>query len=707
MFDYKVMSRCGIPLSALPEGSTVINKPFSLLDEYRPQMFAIIGFFIVLCGFVIHLLLEIRKRKRKEETLRWKTALLEAQVNTSIDGILVVDENNRRIITNRRLIDLWNIPQHILDDEDDTALLTYVTGLIRWPDKFIENVMYLYDHPSEISRDEIEFKSGMVMDRYSAPVLGMDGHHYGRIWMFRDITERRQMEDALRLSEEKYRIVADNTYDWEFWRNPEGRFIYISPACLRITGYNPEDFMRDQDYLFHIIHPEDRVGYELHEREADGQRQAGELEFRIVCKNGNIRWIGHACMPVYGLNEQFLGTRGSNRDITDRILMEEKRLVMSKLESTGILAGGIAHDFNNLLAAMVENLEMARMLAVPRGEIDEHLAAAEKAVWDARSLTQELITLAKGGAPVRKTISLSELLEEQVAFTLRGSSVISEMSLPSDLWRVEADSGQIGQVIRNLVLNAREAMPAGGMVRVTAENQVFKGETGISLPDGNFVTVSIADQGGGIAEEILPKIFDPYFSTKQRGEQKGMGLGLTICQSIILKHGGMISVSSKAGIGTTFSIDLPASDKLVQIEKRKAPAVQSDGGRILLMDDEEGLRKLYAAALKKSGYDVSLADNGEAATDLYKEAMAQGRPFDAVILDLTVRGGIGGLDAMKSLLAVDPDVRAVISSGYADDPAMMDHERYGFKGALAKPFGIAELREVLSRVRKQREMTHE
>jgi CheY-like chemotaxis protein len=281
------------------------------------------------------------------------------------------------------------------------------------------------------------------------------------------------------------------------------------------------------------------------------------------------------------------------------------------------------------------------------------------------------------------------------------------MSLPSDLWRVEADSGQIGQVIRNLVLNAREAMPAGGMVRVTAENQVFKGETGISLPDGNFVTVSIADQGGGIAEEILPNIFDPYFSTKQRGEEKGMGLGLTICQSIVLKHGGRIRVSSKAGIGTTFSIDLPASDKLVQIEKRKAPAVQSDGGRILLMDDEEGLRKLYAAALKKSGYDVSLADNGEAATDLYKEAMAQGRPFDAVILDLTVRGGIGGLDAMKSLLAVDPDVRAVISSGYADDPAMMDHERYGFKGALAKPFGIAELREVLSRVRKQREMTHE
>jgi PAS domain S-box-containing protein len=518
-----------------------------------------------------------------------------------------------------------------------------------------------------------------------------------------DITDRKRAEKSLQLANIYNRGLIEASLDPLVTTSPDGKITDVNDATIAATGYSRSELI-GSDFCNYFNDPE-RARSVYQQAFQFGVVQNYELNIRH--KKGQIMPVLYNATVRRSEDGDIVGVFAVARDITEFRRIEEQRLVMSKLESTGILAGGIAHDFNNLLAAMVGNLEMARSLAVPRGEIDEHLAAAEKAAWDARSLTQQLITLAKGGAPLRKPISLSGLLKEQVALTLRGSSVNSEISVPSDLWQVEVDDGQIGQVIRNLVLNAREAMPAGGMVRVTAENQVLNGETDISLHDGNYVTVSITDQGGGIAEEILPNIFDPYFSTKQRGEEKGMGLGLTICQSIVLKHGGRIRVSSKAGIGTTFSIDLPASDKPVQEEKRKAPAVQSGGGRILLMDDEEGLRNLYAAALKKSGYDVSLAGNGEAAIDLYKEAMAQGRPFDAVVLDLTVRGGMGGLDAIRSLLVVDPDVRAVVSSGYADDPAMMDHERYGFKGVLAKPFGIAELREVLSRVRKQREMTHE
>jgi CheY-like chemotaxis protein/anti-sigma regulatory factor (Ser/Thr protein kinase) len=260
------------------------------------------------------------------------------------------------------------------------------------------------------------------------------------------------------------------------------------------------------------------------------------------------------------------------------------------------------------------------------------------------------------------------------------------------------DAGQIGQVIRNLVLNAREAKPEGGLISVRAENVVLGPQEDPSLPPGDYVRMSITDRGGGISKEVLPKIFDPYFSTKQRGTQKGMGLGLTICHTIIQKHGGAITVESEPGVGTTFRLYLPASRKLVQKEMESVPAGALRHGRILVMDDEEVVRKLIRRLLQQMGHEVELVEDGHRAVEAYGSAKGQGRPFDAVILALAVRGGVGGMAAILALLKVDPAVKAIVMSGYTNDPAVLEPERYGFKGVLTKPFDRHSLRKVLARV---------
>ena len=383
-------------------------------------------------------------------------------------------------------------------------------------------------------------------------------------------------------------------------------------------------------------------------------------------------------------------------DITEHKRAEKDRLILNKLESTGILAGGLAHDFNNQLAVIVLNLDMAQTLIPPGEELARRLEEAKQAALLSRGLTQQLITFAKGGTPVRKPTRLTEVIQDSVRSALSGSRVRCDFSLAEDLWLADVDAGQISQVIRNVVQNAREAMPQGGEVSVRAENVVLGSRENPSLPPGDYVRVSIADRGGGIAQEVLPNIFDPYFSTKQRGEQKGMGLGLTICHTVVQKHGGAIAVESVAGGGATCHIHLPVSRPVPVEAKASVPENLPRHGRILVMDDEESVRKVVGALLKWAGYEVELVEDGQRTVEVYGSAKSQGRPFDAALLDLTVRGGMGGLEALQALFKIDPDVKAVVMSGYADNPAVLEPERHGFKGVLAKPFDIADLQKALA-----------
>jgi len=385
-------------------------------------------------------------------------------------------------------------------------------------------------------------------------------------------------------------------------------------------------------------------------------------------------------------------------DITARKRAESDRLILDKLESTGILAGGIAHDFNNLLTIMLLNLELAQALNHSDEKLALHLAEAKETCLLASSLTAQLLTFARGGAPIRKAMLLSGVIQESARLAMSGSKVGCEFSLPEDLWMAEVDAGQIGQVIRGMVLNAREAMPQGGVVYVRAENVILSAQEQSSLPAGEYVRVSITDQGTGIAKDVLPKIFDPYFSTKHRGDQKGMGLGLTICHAVVQKHGGAIAVKSEVGSGTTFDIYLPAARKLSGGEKVPMPASELRHGRVLVMDDEQGVREVLAQTLEAMGHSAEMADDGQKAIEVFRKAQSLGRPFDVALLDLTVREGMGGQETVQALLKIDPNVKAIAMSGYIDSPVILDPGRHGFKAAMEKPFDAGKLQEILSRV---------
>jgi PAS domain S-box-containing protein len=383
-------------------------------------------------------------------------------------------------------------------------------------------------------------------------------------------------------------------------------------------------------------------------------------------------------------------------DITEQKRAETDRLILNNLESTGILVGGIAHDFNNLLTMILLNLELAETLVPPGEELIRLLEQAKQATLTSGGLIQQLLAFSSGGAPVRKPTRLAGVIQDSVRLAVSGSPLRCDFALPKDLWLADVDAGQMGQVIRNLVLNAREAMPKGGVVAVRAENVILRPREHLALPPGDYVQVSVTDWGGGIPKKLLSQIFDPYFSTKQRGIQKGMGLGLAICHTVIQKHGGAIAVESQPGVGTTFRLLLPVSRMLPQQEQAPVPASQPRPGRILVMDDEEVVRSLVRRLLEQEGHEVELVADGQAAIGAYESAHGQGRPFDAVILDLTVRDGVGGEKTIRELLKIDPAVKAIVMSGYASDPVILDPEHYGFKGVLAKPFDKLKLRESLS-----------
>jgi nitrogen-specific signal transduction histidine kinase len=372
-----------------------------------------------------------------------------------------------------------------------------------------------------------------------------------------------------------------------------------------------------------------------------------------------------------------------------------------QLESIAALSGGIAHDYNNLLTVIIGNISLIQSYLDPDDVIFGLLDEAYEASMIAKSLTQKLITFSKGGAPLKQATSISPMVKSATEFSLSGSNIKCEFKIPNNIHWVEIDKTQISQAIHNLVMNAREAMPKGGTIKVWAENFHITEKTN-GLDIGKYVRISIKDRGVGIAQENLQKIFDPYFSTKDRGTQKGMGLGLSICHSIIKKHKGDVWVESEIGLGTTFSVLLPAFEGEIS-EKKPTEKVKTTEekpltgeGRILVMDDEKMIINLSGLLLNRLGYEAQFANDGSEAIEMYKKAMESGKPFRAVILDLTIRGGMGGKETIQNLIEIDPQVKGIVASGYSDDPVMKDYEKYGFKGVVVKPYSMHELGENLN-----------
>lgn len=429
-----------------------------------------------------------------------------------------------------------------------------------------------------------------------------------------------------------------------------------------------------------FVTPADRSAFSLFREKVFTNRATKSCELTIATAAGNPRSVQIEALIAPSEHE----CRVILVDITELQRTRQDLQKSQKLESLGFLAGGLAHDFNNVLTAVLGNISLARNLSNSPEELAERLEQAEQAALRARDLTQQLLTFAQGGAPVKNVITLDSLLEETVALTLHDSAVTCQFTLAPDLWPVHADEGQLRQVIRNLVTNALQAMGDGGTLTITARNIHVP-------PDEWLVEISVADSGTGIPKHLLPRIFDPFFTTKAQGN----GLGLATSYSIIKKHDGTIAVESVPGKGTIVHISLPAAQHREQSAAATPPVLQRGEGRILVMDDEEIVREMLTVMLTGLGYLVECTADGNAAVDLYGQRLAEGTPFDAVIMDLTVPGGVGGKDAIASLLRIDPQVKAVVSSGYSTDAVMANYRDYGFSAVLGKPYLPQEMCRVL------------
>jgi PAS domain S-box-containing protein len=532
------------------------------------------------------------------------------------------------------------------------------------------------------------------VDIYAFPIFNMGGDVIAVVEHGKDVTERMQVEDTIKESEKKLKIAQEvakiGSWDWDIKNN----ILTWSDQTYRNYGYEPGEVDPTYELFESHLYPDDREPVRKAVEHCLKTGKPYEIEIRTISKNGDegtFLAMGSVVKDDMGETNRFFGTM---LDITERKQLEEELQKMQKLDSIGTLAGGIAHDFNNLLSALRNNVYLSKMNTDEEHISYKNLESSEKIIDRATNLTQQLLTFSKGGSPVKKTASIIEIINESAEFALKGSNIKCECSMSENTSPVEVDPGQMNQVLHNLVLNAVQAMPEGGTIRIWTENVDIGSDAVLPLQEGKYVKIVFQDQGIGIAEAHLKKIFDPYFTTKEAGS----GLGLSVVYSIIRNHDGQTLAESEIGTGTTFTIYLPASEKKIEDKETVEDTFAAGEGKILLMDDEKIIRETAEQLLSQKGYKVECAKDGEEAIELYQRAMEASQPFNAVILDLTIRGGMGGKEAVKKLQEIDPNVRAIVVSGYSNDPVLANYKEYGFCGVFAKHDKTEELGKTLHNV---------
>jgi len=697
----------------------------SLILEITPhELYFRLFIVLTILMFAIVTTRTLARRRRAEDELRTalttiedEKARSEAVIAAIPDGISIQDRNYRILYQNKVHRDL------VGDQVGKTCFEAYSNRDTVCPGCPV--ALSFMDGGNHVLEKRRDTENGTIfIEIHSSPLRNAKGEIIAGIEAVRDITERKRSEQELKMFSQAINEAMDGVQIVSL----DGKILYSNKAVEEIYGFTDEEFRgrdvnelnADREFAKKVIFPSiqkhGRWSGEVTVLHKSGRTFPVWLSTAFVKNNAGepISMVGiirditarrkiedelkkHREQLEDLVEERTAELKSANsrlqREITERERMETELSRVQKLESLGILAGGIAHDFNNLLGAIMGNISLAMLDVDPENSAYQQLAKAEQASFRAQDLTRQLLTFSRGGAPVKKIITLPGIITEAAGLSLRGSRVLHELSIAADLWPVEADEGQMMQVFNNLLINADQAMPAGGIIRISAGNVTLGSGDVPALAAGRYVRVSVSDQGTGIPREHLGKIFDPYFTTKQ----KGSGLGLAATYSIIRKHDGHIIVASELGKGTVFHIYLPASQGEAVPLPRQERLVRGSGA-VLIMDDDEDMRKTTGDMLTRMGYTVDYANDGNEAIARYQQARNAGRPFAAVIMDLTIPGGMGGREAIGKLRAIDPEVRAIVSSGYSEDPVMADFRAYGFRGVAIKPYRIREFSEVVAAV---------
>jgi PAS domain S-box-containing protein len=647
--------------------------------------------------YIIVVSIDITERKRAEEELRLKgeiiTSMAEgAHLVRASDGIILYANPRFEEMFGYGTGELNGKHVSVLNNSSDKA-----------NDKLVDEVFESLRKDNAWSGEVHNVKKDGTLFWSYVTISTIEHPEHGEVAVTvqTDITERKRAEAEKEKFRARYEGIFNGSMDSIVYSTLYGKLVDVNDSFQQLTGYTRDELL-NKVYYQDLTPPEyyEAEGIKVEELIATGIPV--EMEKEYIRKDGTRVPISFNAFLVRDELGKPAGLAAVIRDLTETKRADAEFLKAQKLESLGVLAGGIAHDFNNILTGIVGNISVAKA-SLGSDKAYARLTAAENATAHATGLAQQLLTFSKGGTPVKKISYTKNLIKDAVSFSLSGSNVMREYSIQEELWPVDIDTGQINQVISNIAINARYAMPEGGLLKVGAENITIdnnnKDAMGGLLKEGRYIKITVTDNGTGIDKEYLDKIFDPYFTTKKGGS----GLGLATSYSIIKKHDGHITVESQLGAGTTFHLYLPASKELPGDKDHEEIITSLDGKRykgmkVLVMDDEEIIRDVSGEMLTSLGYKVDFATGGNDAVELYRKAKESGEPFNAVIMDLTIPGGMGGKETIKKFLEIDPVAKVIVSSGYSNDPIMSDYKKYGFCGVIAKPYKLSELSAKIHKV---------
>jgi PAS domain S-box-containing protein len=617
------------------------------------------------------------KLRQSEERLLWENALLTAQVNSSPDGIVIIDNEGKCILQNQRLIDLWNMPQEIANETDHRPRVEWIASQVKDRKQFEERAAALKDHPDEISRFELELADGRIFDRYSAPVLGKDGKRYGRIWTFRDITEKKKSEARFR------RLVDSNAQGVMFW-TANGSITDGNDAFLSLVGYSREDLEAGRINWIALTPPE--------YAEAD-RRALEELAAKGICEPVEKEWIrkdGSRVAVVLGA-ASFEDNPAEGvcfmLDLTERKKLEQQFLRSQRMESIGTLAGGVAHDLNNILAPIMMSIDILKN-TIDAPHASEILETIEVSAKRGADIVRQVLSFARGLEGERIEVQPKHLLKdlENIIKDTFPKDIQLRFSIPNDMWTIFGDPTQVHQILLNLCVNARDAMPNGGTLTVGVQNTTMDDHYVAMNPQakaGRYVQISVVDTGTGMPQKIIDKIFEPFFTTK--GVNKGTGLGLSTVMAIVKSHEGIINVYSEPGKGTTFNVYLPAVELLSEARTKQSQKLnpsRGNGETIMVVDDEASIRTITKQTLQAFGYRVLTASDGAEAVALYAEKKNE----IAVVLTDMMMPVMNGTNVIRVLSRINPAIKVVAASGLAVNGSWDSAPGLNIKHFLTKPY---------------------